>query len=144
VAALSEYEILLEEYRYLHDRDPERGDGSAWPVWATLKTRAQRDAARKELYVALHRPRRSAFCLSGGGIRSATFGLGVAQRLARLNLLGQFEYLSTVSGGGYIGAWLSSFAKRDPAGIIGVQEKIAPPRRSAVDPEPVQSSPARR
>jgi len=138
VAALSEYEILLDEYRYLHDREPERADGRAWPVWGNLQTRAEQDAARKELYAALHRPRRSAFCLSGGGIRSATFGLGVAQRLARLGLLGQFEYLSTVSGGGYIGAWLSSFAKRDPAGIIGVQEKIAPPRRSAVDPEPVQ------
>lgn len=49
----------------------------------------------------------SALCLSGGGIRSAAFSLGVMQALARARLLGQFDYLSTVSGGGFIGSWLS-------------------------------------
>lgn len=48
-----------------------------------------------------------ALCLSGGGIRSATFCLGVLQELARQGLLDRFHYLSTVSGGGYIGAWLT-------------------------------------
>src|ERR1044071_4290566 len=48
----------------------------------------------------------NALCLSGGGIRSATFGLGVLQGLARLKVLPTFQYLSTVSGGGYIGSWL--------------------------------------
>lgn len=54
--------------------------------------------------------------LSGGGIRSATFCLGVIQALARLRLLRAFDYLSTVSGGGYIGAWLSTliFRSRKP------------------------------
>lgn len=47
-------------------------------------------------------------CLSGGGIRSATFNLGVLQQLARLDLLRGFDYLSTVSGGGYIGSCLVS------------------------------------
>ena len=47
---------------------------------------------------------------SGGGIRSATFNLGVIQALARHNLLRVVDYLSTVSGGGYIGSWLSSWA----------------------------------
>ena len=51
--------------------------------------------------------RQSALCLSGGGIRSASFSLGVIQALARARLLGQFDYLSTVSGGGFIGSWLS-------------------------------------
>lgn len=46
---------------------------------------------------------------SGGGIRSATFNLGVIQALAELRLLRKFDYLSTVSGGGYIGSWLSSW-----------------------------------
>jgi hypothetical protein len=46
---------------------------------------------------------------SGGGIRSATFCLGIAQVLARRGLLPQFDYLSTVSGGGYLGAFLSSY-----------------------------------
>lgn len=44
---------------------------------------------------------------SGGGIRSATFCLGVTQVLARRGLLPQFDYLSTVSGGGYFGSFLS-------------------------------------
>jgi len=46
--------------------------------------------------------------LSGGGIRSATFNLGVIQSLAGKNLLTKFDYLSTVSGGSYIGSWLSA------------------------------------
>jgi hypothetical protein len=42
--------------------------------------------------------------LSGGGIRSATFCLGLIRGLAKNGLLKRFDYLSTVSGGGYIGA----------------------------------------
>ena len=51
-------------------------------------------------------------CLSGGGIRSATFGLGVLQALAKNDLLARFDYLSTVSGGGYIGTCLTSLLSR--------------------------------
>ncbi len=50
----------------------------------------------------------AALCLSGGGIRSAAFSLGVLQGLARRGLLRQFHYLSTVSGGGYIGGYLTA------------------------------------
>jgi len=53
----------------------------------------------------------AALCLSGGGIRSATFALGVIQGLARFGLLGRFHYLSSVSGGGYIASWLSVWRK---------------------------------
>ncbi|HZU31180.1 MAG TPA: hypothetical protein VFB79_08705, partial [Candidatus Angelobacter sp.] len=42
---------------------------------------------------------RSALCISGGGIRSATFALGALQGLAQLGILEKFDYLSTVSGG---------------------------------------------
>jgi predicted acylesterase/phospholipase RssA len=49
---------------------------------------------------------------SGGGIRSATFNLGVIQALAEFRLLSKFDYLSTVSGGGYIGSWLSALIYR--------------------------------
>jgi predicted acylesterase/phospholipase RssA len=45
--------------------------------------------------------------LSGGGIRSAAFNMGVLQTLARTGLLARVDYLSTVSGGGYIGSCLS-------------------------------------
>ena len=52
--------------------------------------------------------------LSGGGIRSASFALGVLQALARkdgphADRLRDVDYLSTVSGGGYIGASLTWF-----------------------------------
>ena len=49
--------------------------------------------------------------LSGGGIRSASFSLGIMQALAYKNWLSKIDYLSTVSGGGYIGTsltWLLS------------------------------------
>jgi hypothetical protein len=46
--------------------------------------------------------------LSGGGVRSATFSLGVLQSLSRGGLLSSVDYLSTVSGGGFMGACLCS------------------------------------
>ena len=55
----------------------------------------------------------SALAISGGGIRSATFALGLLQGLAELNLLKRFDYISTVSGGGYIGGWLAAWTKRE-------------------------------
>ncbi len=54
----------------------------------------------------------SALCLSGGGIRSAAFALGVIQGLAEKDLIKHFHYLSTVSGGGYIGSWISAWRTR--------------------------------
>jgi hypothetical protein len=49
---------------------------------------------------------------SGGGIRSATFNLGVVQALAQARLLRAVDYLSTVSGGGYTGAFLGRLYTR--------------------------------
>lgn len=46
--------------------------------------------------------------LSGGGIRSAAFSLGAMQALNAHDALDKFDYLSTVSGGGYIGAAVSA------------------------------------
>ena len=46
--------------------------------------------------------------LSGGGIRSATLNLGILQGLSQKGLLPYVDYLSTISGGGYIGTWLHS------------------------------------
>src|SRR5437879_5587219 len=51
-------------------------------------------------------------CCSGGGIRTATFNLGVLQGLAKKGLLPLADYLSTVSGGGYIGGWFHALNKR--------------------------------
>ena len=46
--------------------------------------------------------------LSGGGIRSATFSLGVIQALIEKGKFKIVDYISTVSGGGYIGSCVSS------------------------------------
>jgi len=77
--------------------------------------RTLRDYARE---VHGKQGRIAALCLSGGGIRSASFALGVLQSLARHGLLMQFHYLSTVSGGGYIGCWLQAW--RHQAGRLNV------------------------
>src|SRR5947207_7107684 len=53
---------------------------------------------------------------SGGGIRSATFNLGIVQGLAKSGLLPRVDYLSTVSGGGYVGTWLHGVIKRHAGG----------------------------
>lgn len=46
--------------------------------------------------------------ISGGGIRSATFALGVCDRLASTGMFKQFDYLSSVSGGAYLGSLITS------------------------------------
>ena len=51
--------------------------------------------------------------LSGGGIRSASFSLGVIQALVRHSILKDVDYISTVSGGGYTGSALTWWLRRD-------------------------------
>ena len=71
--------------------------------------------------------------LSGGGVRSATFNLGVLQALAEAHALRAVDYLSTVSGGGYIGAFLGRFYTRflnRPAGAVDIIEERLSDSRS--------------
>jgi hypothetical protein len=119
--------------------------------------------SRFEFYAELNSLNRAALCCSGGGIRSATFCLGVIQAFAACDLsksatpaehsatsagldskikvtvdhtssaLGCFHYLSTVSGGGYIGSWLSTWRFR--AGLTKVIEGLIS-RRRGPDIEP--------
>jgi hypothetical protein len=63
---------------------------------------------------------------SGGGIRSATFNLGVLQALAKLEILRYVDYLSTVSGGGYIGGWLAAMTHRLEGGMKDVEGGLDP------------------
>ncbi|MBR0825205.1 cell division protein [Bradyrhizobium manausense] len=69
--------------------------------------------------------------LSGGGIRSSAICLGVLQALNHHNLIGRIDYLSTVSGGGYIGTSLSAtmtvarrfvFGERPAGGTVAASE----------------------
>ncbi|MGJ5813229.1 patatin-like phospholipase family protein [Paludibaculum fermentans] len=94
------HEVLAEEYAAL-GISLQPGGGS------------EEDGLR-DVYAQLHNSgkRLSALCISGGGIRSATFALGAIQGLAEAGMLQQFDYLSTVSGGGYIGSWLTAWIKR--------------------------------
>ena len=72
------------------------------------------------------RARQSQLCglaLSGGGIRSATFNLGLLQGMAKHGVLPDIDYLSMVSGGGYIGGWLAAWIKRD--GFDAVEDSLA-------------------
>src|SRR5262249_31182090 len=79
------------------------------------------------------RPHAAALAISGGGIRSATFALCVLAALAPRHLLYQFDYLSTVSGGGYLGSFLTTFLSTPtpPAGSgeIGLARDDLPFRR---------------
>ncbi len=50
---------------------------------------------------------------SGGGVRSATVNLGVLQGLEDSGVLKYADYLSCVSGGGYIGGWYASHLRSD-------------------------------
>lgn len=112
----------------------------------------------RPLYRQLNECKLAALCLSGGGIRSAAFGLGVLQALASSpetvaptewdtiseeevakkasnSLLAQFDYLSTVSGGGYIGSWLSAWCTR--AGFPNIWRYLVA-RPCSPDTEPSQ------
>lgn len=83
---------------------------------------AEREFIRQQREVRGHAPAApdatAALALSGGGIRSASFALGVLQALARYEKLHVFDYLSTVSGGGYIGSALTWFNHLRRAGKL--------------------------
>ncbi len=120
----------LEQIQNTRDRVRRRNRGNSPPEGATFSI--------CEHLVGL--------AFSGGGIRSATFNLGVLQALAGIGLLKECDYLSTVSGGGYIGSWFSAWTHReagsDPkASIERMERLLAPPRHP--DPTDNQVRPIR-
>ncbi|HEY7293018.1 MAG TPA: patatin-like phospholipase family protein [Vicinamibacterales bacterium] len=81
-------------------------------TWREIEPEELKEVGRRRIgQPDVTRPR-SGLAISGGGIRSATFALGVLETLKARSLLPQFDYLSTVSGGGFIGAWLSANCQR--------------------------------
>jgi hypothetical protein len=107
---------------------------SKWLLEQELSRRQSDHPAAKSWYVstgedvynAAAREKLSGLCFSGGGIRSATFCLGVLQALANNDQLKKFDYLSTVSGGGYIHQWLASWILNEPGRFSAVQQKLIP------------------
>lgn len=85
-------ELLLPELREV---------GKARPEVAKLHGAVMKKSGGKKQPYAI------GLALSGGGIRSATVSLGVMQKLAKAGILKHVDYLSTVSGGGYIGSALT-------------------------------------
>jgi hypothetical protein len=109
--AVTTAEVLCAEYRWLWPDDP------------------QPPTNEEEYYAKLTRAeQQAALCLSGGGIRSAAFALGVLQALSRKNLLTGFHYLSTVSGGGYIGSFIQRWIKEAPGGAADVMDGLGAER----------------
>jgi hypothetical protein len=72
--------------------------------------------------------------LSGGGIRSATFQLGVLQALATKGILPLVDYISAVSGGGFTCGWLMRWLRdsRDHSAVMAglriAPSQVRPPR----------------
>ncbi len=64
-------------------------------------------------------PHLTGLAFSGGGIRSATFHLGVLQAVQELGKLKQIDYLSTVSGGSYVGGWMAAHLGADQDDDLG-------------------------
>jgi len=94
-------QVLEAEVEALRGTPPLGADAPADP-----------DERLRLLHQDIHTHPTSALCLSGGGVRSGTFALGVLQGLAHLGVLGKFDYLSTVSGGGYVGGWFTAWLHR--------------------------------
>lgn len=101
----------------------ENGDEVIRQEQEFIKTASDFDKKRDSFY---------GLAISGGGIRSASFGLGVLQGLVAYGTLKKIDYLSTVSGGGYIGSSLTWFLNNGygtetsnfPFGSIGVGDRI--------------------
>jgi hypothetical protein len=100
-----------------------------------LRTKEETFIADRRAAANLSKAQRSqpvvGLAFSGGGIRSATFCLGVLRALAdgtngdpnRISLRG-VDLLSTVSGGGYVGAFLGGLYSRDGANAEAVEQQL--------------------
>ena len=90
-------------------------------------------AARREKFgLAQDQKNAVGLGLSGGGIRSATFCLGVTQVLADRGLLKDVDFLSTVSGGGYLGLLSHHETRGCRRPVPGLAAPHGP------DPEPIR------
>src|SRR5579862_6373898 len=79
---------------------------------AMIRQEAERIAARQQKVLGAPDNSLLGVAFSGGGIRSGTYNLGIIQGMAKRGLLPRIDYLSTVSGGGYIGTWLHGVIQR--------------------------------
>ena len=100
-----------------------------------------RPAEESKVIARAHAQQLAGLAFSGGGIRSATFNLGILQALAEHKLLRDFDYLSTVSGGGYIGGWFSKWLKEQAGDIEQAEKQLTPGSNAepvADEPDPIK------
>jgi hypothetical protein len=115
-----------------HETDSaERTDYAPFPHWLRELERdlyrERRKLAGIQTAPSPGADHRIGLALSGGGVRSATFCLGVLRALAQSGLLRQFDYLSTVSGGSYIGSFLGAlFNAEKPVPTAARQDSASP------------------
>jgi hypothetical protein len=141
-------DVLQEELGDVQRRRQKMDPGTPWLPCRRLDAAAPEEERVRRLRREALDNNLIGLALSGGGIRSATFCLGVLQGLAERGLLGRFDYLSTVSGGGYIGGWLAAWIKRE-GDVENVEKQLRPnhvdqaeatrwrgPPRQVLDDEP--------
>jgi hypothetical protein len=119
-------EVLAEELANIRRRRTQAAAGPAAPSEPASPDDLARERAQQRAALGMDL---CGMAISGGGIRSATFALGVLQGLASFGLLRRLDYLSTVSGGGYIGSWLAAWIKRRES-IDVVESQLDPNRRT--------------
>ena len=120
-AAVPFRETLREEYRELIERRKRR------------HSRHERGFSADGVPLDL-----TGLALSGGGVRSAAFCLGALQAINAAGALSQVDYLSTVSGGGFVGGALSATMQGGARFVFGgaQSDRRASPAWSSDGPPP--------
>jgi len=127
--------LLTMRGQFFHAHPPEPRPvtslaGALWQEFGAIHGDAEwhgsatHDPSLENYYRAAFAKEQASLCISGGGIRSAAFSLGVIQGLARAGMLNKFHYLSTVSGGGYIGGWLLAMLQEHHHDVDKVQNLL--------------------
>jgi len=93
-------------------RPPAYDEAYPRELWKHERAHLRARVPERELPEDRPSPEVVGVALSGGGIRSATFCLGVFQALAQVGRLAGIDYISTVSGGGYFGSFLGRLYQR--------------------------------
>ncbi len=103
--------------------EPSQNNNSYFPEGLREAERLLFEKRRAKAGIADPKAPRIGLALSGGGIRSATFCLGVLQALAGSGFLRKIDILSTVSGGGYAGSFLGRMFTRE---WVASEEPVKP------------------
>jgi hypothetical protein len=122
----SSVQSIQKEIDRIKSKRPEASDENGKDVLKCLQSGSEN---RSGWYSVLPSSKANlmGLALSGGGIRSATFNLGLLQVLCNNEILAKVDYLSTVSGGGYIGSCMTTLLNSEPQSeSIGIKKDVFP------------------